>query len=350
MSQEKFVPTLEQKIAVSMAYLAYSGEQIILRDNADESVPIQILDIIHKTIPLISVLLDANKAPDWKIVWGPTIYTFSDAILQDNMMFVAQQISEPSNYIVAIRGTNQLALLDWTKEDFKVCRKVAWPLPEGVNVGKAKISRATHIGFDALLNKMIPVKGLPGEGKSITQFLTEIASNGKIQVMFTGHSLAGALAPTLALWFKQQQDSNNGNGWDGKRNATISTITFAGATAGNHDFANYSDQLFGEHCQRIWNALDIVPHAWEIKTLKEMPDIYQSAGIRMPFVLRMLLKVIELTVRDYQQIKNGIPFSWTIQPNHDSYLSQVGVQHSDSYPVMLEVPELNEVIDRGKIL
>lgn len=353
MPQKDFTPTPEQQIALSMAYLAYSGEKIIYSDTPNASVPAIILKIINDTLPKISVLCDAekNNQVDWEVVWGPSIYTFEDAILQDNMMFVAQQISAPCNYVVAIRGTNGLAMMDWIKEDFEVWRKEPWKLPVGSSaIGNPKISKATNTGLDALLNKMAPAQGLPSAGMNINDFLSGIANSGTttntpINITFTGHSLAGALAPTLALWFKQQQGIQNS--WDPNNNAIISTIPFAGATPGNADFAAYFDQQLGSRSQRIWNTLDVVPHAWQEERLDEIPSLYQSAGIKTDEAFKLLLEAVKLTVRGYQQQATDTPCTWTIQPDKTTFASQAAVQHSDSYPMLLGVPELTTVIDDG---
>ncbi|MGD8782271.1 MAG: hypothetical protein PVH88_25320 [Ignavibacteria bacterium] len=346
MNKLKFSPTQKQKECVSMAYLTYSGEKIIAKLDPKE-VEEKIYGIINDTMPKIPQI-DNNGSPDWKVVWGPTIYTFELAILQDNMMFVAQQISKPENYIVAVRGTNGLAMMDWIKEDFKVWEKVDWKIPSGVSYeGTPKISKATDNGIDALLHKMIPLSDkLPGYNIDITTFLKNIAAK-KVNITFTGHSLGGALAPTLALWFKQSQNINGD--WDPAGNAQVSTIPFAGATAGDGDFKDFFNKQLGDDCQRIHCNQDIVPHAWQTSDLKELPTLYSSAGIEMPDSLKVVLDIVELTVKGYEQVETSYPFDWSIDTSKDSYMAQAGYQHVYSYPHYLGVPELNTVIDSGKL-
>ncbi len=348
MSNLNFTPTKEQKECVSMAYLTYSGEKIIAKLDPGK-VAEEILKIINDTMPKIPQIC-INGKPDWKVVWGPTIYTFPLGILQDNLMFLAQQISQPDNYIVAVRGTNGISMLDWVKEDFEVWEKVDWKIPKGVSYeGTPEISKATDNGIDALLNKMNPLNDkIPGYPDNITTFLAKIAEVKKINLKFTGHSLGGALAPTLALWFKQSQ--NIAGDWDPSGNATVSTIPFAGATAGNGDFSNFFNHQLGDKCQRIHCNQDIVPHAWQTSDLKELPNLYSSADIKMPEELKLLVDFVELTVRDYKQVETSYPFDFPIDTSISSYMKQAGYQHVDSYPHYLGVPELNSVIDPGKIL
>lgn len=345
MNSETFVPTLEQQQNISMAYLAYSGEKLISKlDPA--IVQVEILKIINNTLPKIPEI-KRSGALDWKVVWGPTIYTFDLAILQDNMMFVAQQISNPSNYIVAVRGTNGTAMLDWIEEDFEVWSKVPWRFPSSIGfVGNPHISKGTHIGIDALLHKMSPLSSaIPGYPDNITSFLQKIAEKGKVNISFTGHSLGGALAPTLALWFRQ--DQHIAGGWDLSGNATISTVPFAGATAGDGDFAKLFNLLIGSNCQRFHCNQDVVPHAWVTSDLELLPDLYQSAGIKMPEYLKPFLDFVEANVKGYQQVDTSHSFDWPINLTYGTYFSQAGYQHVDSYPHYLGLPELNTVINNG---
>jgi hypothetical protein len=74
--------------------------------------------------------------------------------------------------------------------------------------------------------------------------------------------------------------------------------------------------------------------------LDELPDIY-SPEIRIHLAEKLLLNFIKLTVKGYVQIGTGDPATWTIQPtDKSSYLEQVGIQHVNSYPNLLQVPEV----------
>ncbi len=341
MAQRTFVPTLQQQTALSFAYLAYSGE--LLTDGSKVSVPLQILRLIKAAMPKIPPL-KLGKTVDWEVVWGPAIYTFPDAILQDNMMFVARQISQPENYVLAVRGTNAEAVFDWLKEDLEVWRKVPWRMPQGQGFqGQPCISQSTQDGLNVLLNSMRP-GDVPGKGENITSFLRNLAEGGKANLLFTGHSLGAALASTLALWFKQWQHIDGE--WDPQGNIHISSITFAGPTAGNQDFADYFNGYLGAASQRIFNTLDVVPKAWQVSTMNQIPAIY-SPQISMPLPARLALEVIERVVIGYAQTGMPIPLSWEIQATAPSWVGQLGVQHSDSYPNLLSVPALLKVINRG---
>lgn len=337
--------TPELQAALSLCYVAYSGTGIPrhLFLNPDR----RILNLIESTMKQIPALCSATGESDWRVVWGPAVYTFKDGIFEDNAMFVVQRLSRPSEYTVAVRGTSSTSILDWIEEDLRVFHKQPWPLPDGVTPqGDPQVSDSTHIGLDILLNQLTPAGGLPGAGLDLATFLAGLISFGPVQLQFTGHSLGGALAPTLALWFRQSQGLPKG--WDPAGKASVSAVTFAGPTAGNKDFAALSDRLLGDRCLRIHNTLDIVTHGWDQDSLATVPTLYQAGGISMDTAEKLLFDGLMLTLSDYAQIESSIPMTWTIQSGgqYRGFFQQAGTQHFDSYPALLGVPELTGQIQR----
>lgn len=326
MDDSSFTPSSDDQINLCLAYLSYIGETHKQKAGTAQ----KIYDIINSVIPQIPTLCVGSDA-DWRIVWGPVVYTYKNAHYQDSGMFVAQQISNPVNYVVAIRGTNSKAFEDWLKEDFDVLARKHWPEATG-----AKISHATHNGLHLLVHHLIPDSGLPGAGQTIEEFLQSIAGR-RISLSFTGHSLGGALAPTLALFFKQSQ--SQAGGWDPDSNVTVTCTAFAGSSAGNVQFADYSNGQFGANpCRRIHNTHDIVPRAWNRKTFRGLKTIYDSAGISMPTKAHIALDLflLALTRKAYTQIDNSLSFEFPINKSlGDSYFKQVGFQHVKSYPLMI---------------
>jgi hypothetical protein len=324
-----------------MAYLAYS----------DELIPIDALDrveagrvakatIEHQMISL-PTCKSASGSVDWNVVWGPASFTLPEGILQDNAMFVVEQISQPGNLIVAIRGTNGDSILDWIVDDTDVWTKLPWVHPPGgALASQAQISRATHDALDVLLNKLLPTEGQGGCGLSLEAFLAARVSQG-MRISFTGHSLAGALSPTLALWFKQRQGL--AGGWDADGKATISVVAFAGATPGNAAFAELFDAQLGAACMRIHNERDIVPHAWDALGMGSVGELYESAGISPNVIERALIAGIRRTVHGYAQIATSFPLRWEVQNGAHGFLTQALLQHVRSYPSVLQVPELLEL-------
>lgn len=338
--QDSYIPIKADKVNICMAYLSYIGQNIVQGSDTENIV----YQKIKAAIPKVESLLGDGGKPDWKIVWGPLIYTFPSAKLQDNCMFVAQQISEPKNYIVAVRGTNGKALQDWIREDFDVLLRRKWPGCAG-----ARISEATYTGISKLRKNKGTVRdggdNTVGERLTLTEFLEKQVTSQAINVTFTGHSLGGALAPTLALHFKQYQAE-----WDSKKHSTVSCAAFAGATAGNKKFADFSNQIFAKNSiRRIHNCNDVVPHAWNSKTLAQIKTLYKDFGIKFPLTLHIVLFwVIFLTkCRRYTQIKQSISFAWDARkceqckqdsicqnPKHN-FWTEALCQHVESYPIKI---------------
>jgi hypothetical protein len=254
---------------------------------------------------------------------------------------VAEQLSKPGNLIVAVRGTNGAAILDWIVDDMDVWTRCPWQVPPGSKPGsQAEVSHATHDALQVLLEKLVPTKGQPGAGLTIDAFLAQRVQPG-LAISFTGHSLAGALAPTLALWFKQRQGL--AGDWDPNSKAALSVVAFAGATPGNAAFAELFDAQLGHACLRIHNELDIVAHAWDAIGMRSVSKLYDSAGIFPNLIERALIAGICRTVHGYTQVATTIPLRWEVQAPARGFLDQALLQHVRSYPTLLQVPELLEL-------
>ena len=135
----------------------------------------------------------------------------------------------------------------------------------------ACISQSTHDGLVALLAAR-PIRSKCQQvGRTLVDYLSTLQK--PINLTTTGHSKGGALSPTLALWLKDNQSS-----WDKTLQSTISSMPTAGPTAGNQEFAAYSDKTLTT-ITRFANSLDIVPHAWDPGMLEQIPTLYQRCGI-----------------------------------------------------------------------
>ena len=96
------------------------------------------------------------------------------------------------------------------------------------------------------------------------------SSSNPVDICVTGHSLGGTLSVALGLALTDLQ----GDTWDKNNQAVVSVISSAGATAGDADFAQYYDQRLGTRTNRIWNKIDMVPHAWQSDMLLNIPNLY----------------------------------------------------------------------------
>lgn len=205
----------------------------------------------------------------WNLVWGPEIYAHAadpnqpqKPVVSDNLLYVAQR-ENSNDFVVATAGTNPISWFGWFVEDFSVRETVAWPFAQPVGLSP-HISKGTSVGLDILL-------AMNDQGVSLTNFLkdTVAQSDTRCNLAVAGHSLGGALSAALALALFDTQAE-----WDNDGKAVISVLPSAGATPGDADFANYYDQQLGLHTNRIWNSLDIVPHAWDRALLTQASNLY----------------------------------------------------------------------------
>ena len=265
----------QRQIMLCFAYLAYCGENITSIDPHFDSVEETIFGYLEEamsrgaTSPLTPI---TGHNDNWHVTWGPAVYTVPGALYQDNLMYVVQNQSDPTQYAIAIRGTNSSSDLDFLFEDFDVRQMMPWPNGNG-----AMISESTNIGLQILLNMEGAVNGRFSEPKvSLLNYLKTQTHTDPIYVGVTGHSLGGCLAPTLALYL-----NDNPSLWDtnhSRRPSILYAISFAGPTAGNEAFASYSNAQFREqyaanrpprwnprvptNCDVVQCSLDIVPLAW----------------------------------------------------------------------------------------
>ncbi len=291
----------------------------------------------------------------WEIAWGPHVYLAPGCNEATNAMFVAKYTDtsvtpNASTYVVAIAATNPASFYDWIKEDAQVeaTLTVQWPLPANYvysahthlpyDANTPLISAGTALGISNLLNNV-----KPKNGPDIQTFLSQSA-NANDTLIFAGHSLAGALTPTLAFYLYPTGSTNSG--WK-----QVLVLPTAGATPGNGGpglteknptgFAQLFTQNFpqvstGLSPYTTWNTdyanqADVVPHAWNqlgdfIPTLSlTNPWGVLSAG--MAVTLTGLLKTAQGIALDghYTNLPqttfapSGKMYSWILNSQTDQY-------------------------------
>ena len=342
------------RTALALAFLAYLGEEPGCLYRTPYSVSNYVLGLIESNIPNVEVLCQSNKDPDWSIVWGPA-FEFV-ALDQENMFFVAQQQSVPTNYMVVVRGTNYHSVCAWLDDDFKVKYTTLWSGPSGSTNATTygSISEGTNNAFSAVMatkpcKKFLSRKHLPGYPNTIEEFLAGITTQA-VNITFCGHSLAGALAPTIALYFAQSQGSNGT--WDANNNATIQLTTFAGPTPGNNYFASYLNSIIPiTSFNRYNNSNDVVPLAWAVDSFATIENLYQSSGDvdAMTSVELALYEILKANIANnaYTQMGNSQKFVFeinTVKAKGTSFVEQVEYQHHVSYPTQLGVTEVLKIL------
>jgi hypothetical protein len=278
---------------------------------------------------------------NWEIAWGPVVYQALASNYADHVMYVA--VNDANTYVVAIAGTNPKSDYDWNL-DLNVKETVSWHPSTDPNDPDLKISQGTHDGVSNLLNMK------DGVGKTLVDFLKEI-TNESATLIFTGHSLGGALSPTLALKLMNPYNEFglHKNGWK-----AVNCYPIAGPTPGDNNFANFFSQVFpieseGTEVWKTWNALiwnniDMVPNAWNLDTMSQIKTLYSSAGIQpnlaTQIVIDYLISLSEDSGISYTQLQYQQPLSGTVNPNISDFADQASYQHVLAYYDLLNVPEI----------
>ncbi|KAG8754458.1 hypothetical protein FRC11_006651 [Ceratobasidium sp. 423] len=258
---------------------------------------------------------DRHVGPGWELAWGPAVWQ-SDASLNtgpDNVWFVAKSGSLTTNaeaatpvYVVCIAGSAGPIdkAYDWEVEDFGVGQIVnitTWTKhwgsggvlsdPIGTNASKHDLtdpllSHGTARGL-YILASIPPATSEPPSSSPehcLAEYLKGLSMTPDTRLIFTGHSLGGALAPSLAFILDKA-------GYLGGFAANTLVYPTAGASPGNDKFVSAFSTRFKAIApspdqpaymtwnQNIVNKLDIVPHAWDTKAtsilnLNVLPSIY----------------------------------------------------------------------------
>lgn len=274
---------------------------------------------------------------DWVAVWGTQVYSNqpdNELVVVDNAMGLFYSPSQ-NLFVVAIAGTNGNSTFDWLSEDFDVRSTESWQDvlgTGGVTVPNAyqnaAISTGAYTGFqiltgmqDASGNTML---------QALTAYLTAEAITGAT-VAVTGHSLAGALCPVLALYMYQIQQNDALNWNAGGAVTTISVFPTAGPTPGEANFAAYYASLVSGSDGALtyesqYNALDVVPQAWMLSSMETVPAIYDgslstaAAPFMGPVVLGMMAATVE-TATDTAIAYTQVEPRTALQGTFDSLLN-----------------------------
>ncbi len=199
------------------------------------------------------------------------------------------------------------------------------------------LERSPRLDPLGLMMSDIELQQAFGSGIDLREFLkTEIAqSEGPVEVYVTGHSKGGALSSTLALWLAETQGRDpvpEEDQWDPGHRATVYAYSFAGPTAGNGKFATHSNAVIGPRCHRIVNRLDVVPHAWAVSDLKQIPSLYELAAVEQG----MLKGVVDEGIQsvkglDYRQVGDVVTELPGVLVPGKPLLLQLVHQHLDGY-------------------
>lgn len=329
-----FTPTAQQKQVFSLSWLS----------NAGASKKLSRTDL-QSDINGIS-----SDIGNWLIVWGPS-YSYPDNDTSkpvDNAMFVAQALDTNDKplplYVVAIAGTNETSVYDWFSEDFDVT-PINWPYVSNPQK-PMQITTGDNLGLSTLLGLTSDTQTAPSV--TLQQFLSSLQNKNTISLWFTGHSLGGALAPLMTLALMDPNSTlNTSNNVSLGQWASVSLLATAGPSIGDQNFVSYFGTTLGttgSASSFIWNANDVVPHAWNEATLMEIttPTNIYNLQLDPSKCLAKTLQSMQQKAKPYTytQFQPTPAFSGNLQTYtkglvawspESEFLAQVSYQHINAY-------------------
>ena len=312
----------------------------------------------------------------WQTVWGPVVYSniVDDSLkpVAVNTMFIAQSLDDTSEYVIAIAGTNPQSITAWTTEDLDFTSVINWTdilngnptayTGPNVNTGVPFVSHGTFTGLDTLLHMQDPNRNNITAVGYLTKMAAAKGQGTPATIWVTGHSLGGALAPTMALYLNDTKKTV----WGTTDTAiSIHCLAVAGATPGGAAFSTYYNNELGANTIRVWNSHDVVPHGFDTVMLYQVDSIYNADSIQTSDTIKRAIYGFQILLKNYYHeglIIKSNPYNYTqlypsangncydtvftsgfydtnnvIQtggklPNPSTFTGQLGAQHIPSYP------------------
>jgi hypothetical protein len=268
---EKFTDV--EKLMVKLAFTSY----LSLFGHAGNIKP-----VIDKALKQI------NPYPQ-TLVWGPVIGGYGAD--QNVALVYISKFYDSNTYNVVVRGTNPFSLISWWFEDLIVWEKVPWmsESPSTPNQD-AKISNATATSLN--IHLQLTDKTL---GSTFIDFLKAELRKNSLIINFTGHSLGGLMAPTLALIFYEKLDEELFT-----KVESINTYAFAGPSAGDSNFVKYIETVFNKNIFKdhvfYRNDHDVAVQVWDAADMKQIFNFYEDDGIPVTSVLKFIVGGLTATV------------------------------------------------------
>jgi hypothetical protein len=109
----------QSQVMLALCYMSYYGFTLDESDRQNAAKILLRFDAALSSWPPLK-----NQ---WKVVWGPAVFALPGTKFDDALMYVVQNLSDPSQYVIAIRGTNPISIPNWIIWDFQANELKAWP-------------------------------------------------------------------------------------------------------------------------------------------------------------------------------------------------------------------------------
>lgn len=306
-------PTPEQQQVFSLSWLAnYAG-------------------IFQWSRALLQQKVDDFKARigAWEVVWGPCYFVPPGAKPVANAMYVARAAAATrSTYVIAVAGTNPQSLFDLAFEDLDIA---STPWPHAANAGH--VAQGDLAGLANLLN-------LQDGALPLARFLANLPNPADTSLIFSGHSLGGALAPFLALALMDPA-SLQSQGIHLDRWGSVSVLATAGPSVGDAAFLRYFRSVMARATiSFIWNLIDVVPRAWNAQSMEQIATLYGPKATPMQILcIGKVIKHFQVAAgqHDYVLFEPAPAFTGELLPVNQlllpasKFVAQAGHQHTTAY-------------------
>src|SRR5262249_20064717 len=201
---------------------------------------------------------------------------------------------------------------------------------------------ALHVEPSDLRRQWLPPEHGHGGIDLLTFLKTEADQSADgLEVIVTGHSKGGALAPAMALWLTEMLNSSDAaERWDERRRSQVFCHAFAGPTPGDAAFAARIDAELGPRHRHLRNMNDLVTHAWQVDELQQIPGLFGGRCQRLGQLVPDVVECVEAL--NYRHATKGVTtFQGTLDERRP--LPMEGIhQHLDAYLAYVGLwPELN---------